>query len=327
MDTIADSSSPIAVFEHKKRREWGLGVLAWEAEDRRGYVFENGQTRVLMHPFYSLMTPVKRSAGEVRALLECLKPELEAARAERGSVHTPRSLTSAMSFEEQLLLFRDRFPQGFSDPAWLEDQRGLGAPKRVGAHRDPAIAEARQVLDAAVLESRLAKQEYGEVLADMGALLRRTDLVPSGEIAPLLEVEEGQQRVLVNAVLDFLHGNDPFGPRFDQFLLAYRQVMGAPPGWQLTTTLPALLDPENVVSIRPTAFRAQAKLLARRLAIPTQPSASGYQRCVALAKFTAAKLTERGLQPRDMLDVLDFIRVTTSAAARRRLSELKSAMP
>ncbi len=324
----SETPSQYAVFEHQKRREWGLGVLAWESKDRRGYVFENGQTRVLAEPFYSLMRRVERPMEEVRALFECLKPELDAARAEMGTaLHNPRSSASSMTFEEQLSVFHAEYPQGFSDPAWLDQQRGANAKKRVGAHRNSAIADAQQRLGAAAFKERIGSQDFAALHADICSVLRATDLVPSGELSLLSTTDPGTQRAIGLMFSELLHGKGAFGPRFDQFLVAFQQIVKKPAGWQLVTTLPALMDPTENISVRPAAFRAQAKLMSRKLLIPKIPSASSYQRCLAVAKLASAKLTERGETPADMLDVLDFIRVTTRPAARARLAERKKAMP
>ena len=55
----------LPVFEHIKRRDWGLGILAWEKQSTRGYLFENGQLRVMAEEFYSLMREVDRPHDEV----------------------------------------------------------------------------------------------------------------------------------------------------------------------------------------------------------------------------------------------------------------------
>src|SRR5258706_5087135 len=135
----------IAVFEHAKRREWGLGLLAWETKNKRGYVFENGQLRVLAEPFYALMQEVERPHDEVQALLKCLKPELDAARAEQGpSARIPRHGAASMTFEDQIAVFRAEYAGGFDDPRWMEKQRGTAGKKRAPAHRDAAIAAVKQ---------------------------------------------------------------------------------------------------------------------------------------------------------------------------------------
>lgn len=303
-------------------------MLAWESANRRGYVFENGQVRVLAEPFYALMREVDRPLDEIQALFKCLKPELDAARAEQGAaIHTPRPAASAMTFQDQIAAFHAEYPKGFSDPLWLEQQRGVKAGKRVGAHREPAIAEAQEKLSAESLKTRIAEQAFQAIHNDICAVLRATDLVPSAEIAVFASDDPARQRELSLMVNELLHGKGAFGPRFDHFLSAFQQTVKKPVGWQLVTTLVALMDPTDHVSVRPPAFRAQAKMMASRLSIPKLPGAASYMRCVAMAKLLWTKLTEHGETPRDMLDVLDFVRITTRPAARQRLAERKRAAP
>lgn len=302
-----------AVFEHDKRREWGLGVLAWESSNKRAYVFENGQLRILVEPFYSMMREVERPVDEIEALLEAIKPELDAARAGFGDApqSNRRETTPAVSFAAQLEAFRAAFPAGFEDPAWVEQNRGTGARSRLGAHRDPAIADAQRVLAASALEGKIASQSFRSIQEDLWTLLKRTDLVPAAEIAVLKGADPESHRALSLALMDFLHGKDDFGPRMGRFVLTVQQAGGKPPGWQLVTALPALLDPTEHVVVRPTIFRTQAKSMAPGSSLPKSPTAVSYHRCLLMAKQVFSRLVEHGEKPRDLLDVYDFIRITS----------------
>ena len=316
----------LGVFEHQKRREWGLGILAWEKSNRRGYVFENGHVRVLAEPFYALMREVDRPLDEVRALYKCLKPELDAARAEHGSeARTPRDTAVSMSFDDQVRVFRSEFPGGFNDARWLEKQRGREATKRLATHRDAALVEAQEQLGARSLKARVAAHEYPAVHREILAVLKRTDLVPATELAAFDNGDPERQRTLVLAVLELLHGKGDFGTRLSRFLSAFQDAVGQPAGWHLATALPALVDPAEHVCIRPSVFRAQAKWMAPRLTIPKSPTAASYLRCQAMAKLISNKLVDSETPPRDMMDVHDFIRVTARPEAKRRLSEMKRA--
>ncbi len=128
-------------------------------------------------------------------------------------------------------------------------------------------------------------------------------------------------------IAELLHGKVGFGTRFGQFLAAFQQAVGKPAGWQLATAFTALSEPSEQVCVRPTIFRAQAKLSAPGLSIPKLPTASSYARCLAMVKHLSAKLTDHGETPRDLMDVTDFIRVTTQPEARRKLNERKRAAP
>jgi len=317
-----------AVFEHQKRRDWGLGVLAWETKDKRGYVFENGQLRVLAEPFFALMREVDRPLDEVQALLACLKPELDAARADQDHVvRSPHRAVQVMPFDEQVAVFRAAFSGGFADPEWVEHHRGTNAAKPGAAQRDPAIALMHAKLDEPSVKSRMREQDFRSIHTDLVSMARATDLIPASEAVLLETTDPSRQRVLATAFADLLHGSVAFAPRFDHFLVVFQQEVGEPAGWQLATSLLSLLEPTAHVSVRPPAFRAQAKWMAPRLSIPKLPNASSYLRCLSMAKQIFTKLSEHGERPRDLLDVHDFVRTTTRPEARRQRAEKKRSMP
>jgi hypothetical protein len=311
---------PPSVFEHAKRRDWGLGILAWETTGKRGYVFENGQLRVVVEPFYRLMREVELPLDEVRQLAACLKPELDAARAERGhsSITVRRPVPARMSFDDQVAALRRDFPGGLAGAAWQERQRGGNAKKRLPAHRDAACAEAQEKLAAHALAARVSAHAFGSIYEDVTSLLRRTDLVPTAELAVLANADAERQRAFALMVAELLHGKSAFGPKCDHFLTCFKRAFEKSPGWQLATTLPALLEPENHVPVRPATFRAQSAIQPLTFALPKTPNAAAYLRCLALARRVSAKLADSGEQPRDLLDVYDFMCLTAKSGARAR---------
>lgn len=314
------------VFEHKKRREWGLGVLAWETSERRGYVFESGHLRVLAQPFFSMMQEVERPDDEVVALYKCLQPEIDAARAEAGAVAAPKKKhdpKAVLSFEDQLAVFSAEYPAGFADTKWLQKQRGAQAPKRLASHRDPVLAEAQELFAARRLNLAISEHAFGTIYEDIHKVLRQTDLVPTAERKVAESRDPERQRLIAIAVTELLHGKADAGSRFARFLTAFQQAVGQTPGWQLATALPALVEPSVHICVRPPAFRAQAKWIAPRLTIPAAPTVAGYLRCQEMARLLNTKLTEQGMAPRDLMDIHDFIRSSARPQAKRRLAELK----
>jgi hypothetical protein len=312
------------VFEHAKRREWGLGIIAWERKNRRGYLFENGQLRILASEFYSLMREVDCPEDEVQALYDSLKRELKAAGVEgKFQPKGVRQIRPAMSFDDQLAVFRAEYSGGFEDPLWVQTQRGTGVKKRLAGHRDSAMTQARAKLAADDLDGRLAQQQFRSISDDVVAVLRRTDLVPPAELAVLEGADADRPRLLACAIRDLLHGNVSFGTRFDRFLSRFEQAYGQSPSWQLTTALPALLCPSEHIYVRPAVIREQSKWMAPRLSLPNQPTAASYMRSLSMVKLVLQKLTEQGESPRDLLDVFDFMRVTTGPTAKKLLLRTK----
>jgi hypothetical protein len=316
----------LPVFEHVKRRDWGLGILAWEKSSTRGYVFENGQTRILAQDFYALMREVDRPLDEVQALYDSLSRELDAARSAGGAdLPGPKRAIPKMSLDDQIAVFRVEYPQGFQDERWVQAQRGTGAKHRLSTHRDPAIAKAAQFSGA--LDEQLARQRYRAVYDDVLSLLRGSDLVPGPDLKGLENVEPESQRALAVAIRELLHGEAGFATRFDRLVNAFEQVFRRSASWQLATALPALVIPAQHVCIRPSSFREQAKWMAPRLAIPKLPTASSYSRLLSMATTVSARLVDQGEQPRDLMDVHDFIRITTRPAAKKLLLGLKRPSP
>jgi hypothetical protein len=316
-----------AVFEHAKRREWGLGILAWEDRAKRGYLFENGQLRIVAEEFYPLMREVDRPEDEVMALYDALRPELEAVARDAGfPVRTLKRAKRGLSFDAQLAVFRSEYPGGFEDPAWLEGQRGVGAKKRLPKHRDPALSAAARDLSASAIRTAIASGKAGAVIEAVQNTLRRTDLVPSAELA-ILDPASARATTFAEALLAVLHGDGGFVTRFDAFLYESEASFGARPGWQLATALPALIHPADHFCVRAGSFREQAKSMAPRLALERVPNGSAYMRCLGVAKLVATKLTESAEKPRDLMDVYDFIRVTTRPAAKQAAENLRSSKP
>ena len=313
----------LPVFEHVKRRDWGLGILAWERQRTRGYLFENGQLRVMAEEFYSFMREVDRPRDEVVALYECLNRELGAARIEGGLVvQLPRHSTT-MSLDDQIQIFRSEYPQGFLDPKWVRSQRVTGGKKPSDGPGDAAIQRAAERLGAGALEAHIARQRFSAIIEDALAVLRDANLVPLTELKELRITHAEHERPLALAIHELLHGQAGFATRFERLSSTFEHAFRRVAGWQLATALPALVHPQEHICIRPASFREQAKWMAPRLAIPKMPTAQSYLRLQSMAKTIFNRLTDVGEGPRDLLDIHEFIRLTTRPAAKKVLLGLK----
>jgi hypothetical protein len=76
--------------------------------------------------------------------------------------------------------------------------------------------------------------------------------------------------------------------------------------------------------VQPTSFREQARWLAPRLARDRIPSAAAYRQYLEMTRLLAKQLGEAGAPPFDLLDVVDFIRLTTSPTARKAMLARKA---
>jgi hypothetical protein len=298
------------LYRHTKRDQWGLAILAWEHEGKRGYQFEDGTLRVLKRGYYHLMCEVDRPADITQRVLGRLNRAL--GRHEAGK---KRNLDRLISFDDQLTLFRDEFPQGFRGEKWRKKMRGVDAGQQLKRHREPAVRAAQSLLAPESLTRMIEAGDFEAVLQELVRLLKQTNLVRPNQLGPL-EIPPHRQERFALALRDLLHGDGPFRDRFGRWV----QVLG-PCSWELATTPAALHGPAEHVCVQPRSFRDQAVWMAPRLEHSKEPDAETYLRYHAMAGAVRAQLEEEGLQPADLLDVHDFICSTLRPAARKRLDE------
>lgn len=302
------------VFRHEKRPNWGLGALVWERNGKRAYQFEDGQLRVFKRGFYHLLhrvdEPKPQRAMRVRRL---------ARRAQVEKIPRGRKLPT---LRDQIQLFLSEFPKGFIGDDWNEKHRGTDAKRRRKSHRDPSASSATTRLAEPALAEAIERGDYREVLDRVIEVLRDTDLVPTREVKALAQLEPTKE--LANAFYEYLHGKEESPHGFTSLLTALRGAGGPSASWPMMTALRALLDPKRHVCVRPSAFTAQLQMMMPGMEVPKHPTAAGYARFRKLARDVEASLIQQGHQPRDLLDVYDFIWLTLRPASKAKLESVGS---
>jgi hypothetical protein len=299
------------LLRHSTRADWGVGVFAGEKDGKHRYLFENGHERTLASSFAAMMLRVEKPNDEERAAYARLRGILAARSPDDGAK------AGGLNFGEQLRTFYAAFPGGFSDPRWVADIRGEGAPARAPRHRTPLLEEARQLLSQRSLDSLASAQQFGQVWEAVVKVLSRTELVSAAQLK-LKQAGDEQKRALALAVRELLHGGAAYDVRFDRFCTAFAAAFGAPPRWELATALSALVHPTEHVCVESTAFRKQMKASGLHRSVAVQPNGSGYASFLASVRLVANKLSEHGDLPRDLFDVRDFIVLTLKPAPKKK---------
>lgn len=319
MTHAADTDARIhTIYRHDDRPEWGDAILAWEREDKRGYQFEDGTLRVFKQGWYGKLQEVDRPLAKAEAMTAL-------AGRNRGIAVLPAASRSfdGTTFDDQLRLFEHLYGDGFAGTKWAADKRGVGV-RRLKRHRDPAVAHAREVLDVAALDARVAGAQFDLAWDEVLGVLDGTDLVTKRHVAALTDLGSDARRRLVLATRRLLWGDERYEIRFEGFVGALAASLGKPPSWPLATALSALVHPDEHVCVRPSTARAQAAWMAPRLRFSNTPTAAAYVRLVALARAVRSKLADAGAAPRDLLDVVDFMWVTLRPRARVQLEALSA---
>ena len=299
MNQLAHSREFPSLFSHKKRRDWGVGVLSGEQDGKRRYLFEDGEERILGAGGIELMDKVEVPDRDQQATCARLMTLLAKREGRAESAESP----GVSAVIKQLARLHEKYPGGFFGKTWRSDEkisssrqsRNAGAPKRKAA------------LALKNLEKLERAQRYDEIWDQVVALLDESGLA-SGQLKAASGAEP--QRLIAEKTRELLHGTGSYEARFDRFVAAYETVFHEAPSWQIATALPALMSPVDHVYVEPALFRKQLKALSRYSAFAARPNAAAYIRCLGMAQALANMLAARGEIPRDLLDVHDFVRVT-----------------
>lgn len=300
-----------ALYRHIKRPRWGLAVLAWDHLDKRGYQFEDGKLRVFNSDFYRLLEEVDPPADRARQVLEQLGHAVERNEAVKSSKEDV-----LIPIAEQIAYFKELYPDGFAGDAWTSKMRGRAAKTALKRHRDPVVKRARERLASERLERLIDAQKYDGVIESLIDVLVQTDLVSASKLKPLRSVPHRHQEALAIALQGLLNSDGAFASRFDDFVRSIGE-----PDWELATAPLTLVDPERHVCIKSIVFKQQALWMAPQLEHARLPTARTYQRYQQMAQAVFEQLVEAGLNPRDLLDVHDFIYLTLRPSVRKLLIE------
>ena len=308
----AEISTTPVIVKHPGCPQWGHGYFIEERDDKRFYEFEDGLSHSIARAFWSKLEPVSLQESELVALeakIKGLKIKLTPAKKPRARV-VPLATTT---FEEQLARFDALFPGGFEGAAWQTEERGV-AEKKGKAFKAHAIATAQELLERATLASLLEAGDIAEILNRVKSVHQVANnlLHPLGDLIPFSKMPPEHHRPFVEAVIDLLHGEGDFSPRFDKYvaLLAEDKLNT----WPLSTVLTALVSPEEHVFVKPSFYEKEAAILSIDLGYERTPASGIYSRMQKVAREVESRLKEKGHKPKDGMDVYAFIwRVTSSA--------------
>jgi len=308
------------LYEHKTRPEWGLALRGLSCDGRTAYQFQDGKPRKIADSHIHLMVEVDRPRDESQRMQRelALQAGLSVGRRERRG-----SGEEVFTLDQQVRLFLEDFADGFREPSFVKSYRGTGK-RRNKRHRDPAVAQAGELLGRSVMLSLIAAYQHDEIIARAVEVLQATSLVTARQLIPLTSLDEAGKCRAATALCNLLYGDVVLATAMQAWVDALATA-GKGVSWPLATALPALVMPHNHVCVHATAFGAQARWMAPSLRLAKSvPSGALYARVHAMALRTAEELEARDVAPRDLLDVYDFVRLTLRPAERARLSTMPS---
>ena len=302
-----------ALIMHSKCPDWGHGLLAWKRDAKRAYHFEDGKLRVFKEEYCHLLQEVDLPLDRAQRVLDRLDRALGRHEAASKSGMKRGEL---LSLDQQVEIFALMYPDGFRGEEWSGKMRGEGAKSSLKRHRGPAIAYAHEKLSAENLQALVEEQRFEEGVDVVLGVLGNTNLVRPAQLKPIKGLAPHRINGLVLGLQNLLYGEGEPAQLFDEMT---RSMDG--PCWELATALNALVYPDEHVCVHPTRFKQQAMWMSPRLEHSKSPDGASYYRYLAMAQGVRDRLRKAELDPRDMLDVYDFMLTTLTPSARKMLKK------
>ncbi|MEM7154618.1 MAG: hypothetical protein AAF799_17350 [Myxococcota bacterium] len=320
MSTTEDSAPQPGdrLYHHVKRKQWGLAVMTWERDGKRGYQFEDGTQRVFAEAFYKFLEEPEQLPENAATLMAKLGRAAGLGKGD-GSQEEER-----LTFEEQLEVFLEQYAESFAGNEWKNGHRGEGVSRRLKRHRDAASFNAQELLSPDALNELIGAGDHAEILKRITDIVHGTDLVTRAQAEPVARAQPSAS--LSHALRSVLYGSGDYEPRFDEYCRTLLEAGRKQLSWPLTSAIPALVQPEAHVAVRPTLLAKQAQWAYPRLRYSSKPEGRVYTRILTMCRTVRDTLTNANHVPKDMLDVYDFMLVTLRPAAGKILEEVRTRM-
>lgn len=306
------------LFRHRLRPGWGIGLWVREEKNRRRLVFQDGTRRAFKPGYYHLLEPVDADAVDIPETFKNLVGEAEMLREEKPVDAKP----PVMPFADQIAVFLHQYPGGFGGDDYIDGHRRPLVRKARKAHVERALKRAQSELEEGRLREMLAEGRHDEVHAATVEILRLTTLVAARRVRPLKDLDADARVQFVESLTELLYGEGRYRDRFDRWVSSLRDL-GIQPNWALATVLPALVHPDKHVCVKRSVFKLQARAVLASRKVAKKVTARRYRDARKIARAVRERLEEADLQPRDMLDVRNFIWQTLRPKGRSLLDEIR----
>lgn len=286
------------LYTLESQPSWGRATLLDDKDGKLVLFFEHGGRRVFVKSQVKGLQAVELSADEARtvdARLRGKRPQGSVAK-KSAKAKAARPLVAVFpSFEAQVRWFETFFPGGFAGEKFVSEERGAPEAKGKKGYKTAAIKLAQEQLSP----TRLASATPEETFEVCKKLLGFTNLVfPLEGPIPFTSMKEEDRAAFVAALGEVLHGEGPYGPRFEKFASSVRiwdaEGQGRKVTWPLATLLQALYAPAQHTFVKPTVFEQQALILNLTADKHSPVTSAAYERFLEVARKTSERLTAAG---------------------------------
>jgi hypothetical protein len=228
------------------------------------------------------------------------------ARSARAAALKPMAAGTAISVDQAIARFKERYPAGFGDEKYITLERGWKWEKHVEWHERVGT---RSLAEMARSNLRQLAHDTQRVVQT-----RRKSLLDKAELTAFAAglAADAPSRAYFAALEQVLSGGDDDLSAFTQLCDAAAGVLVAGEAarthsWTVTTVVPALARPDRFIYVKPATTRKGIDRLGLPWDYKADPTATSYAHLMAHGRTLLDALRPHGAQ--DFIDVQSFLTV------------------
>lgn len=290
------------LVDHPKRPTWGPGKVV-RVRDHKVCVFwrDRDKLEAMTLDMTVAKAPLVVAASQNDPILDNLPPFDEV----KGKMRLPG--THRVTQATARSIFAKLFPEGFSDPEFLKNERDY----KVAGHEKWV-----ELLGDNQFQQLLKAGETAELSARLLSIGGSVNLISSYENMALSYAlkQEGPAKQYQRALLTLVKKQQPGHADYAKYLDAVSDLprkgkKGARVAtWPIATLLPFVARPDVHMLLRPEVTRKSAESLGFDLMYDAQLNATTYEQLIHLGNLWLDQISDLG--PRDLIDVQSFIFIT-----------------
>jgi hypothetical protein len=268
---------------HPIKAEWGLGEVLEDSNGEKVRVFFVGTGEKTISLKHVTLTCVPTD--------EAAHPVLDNLRVpEKSHRHQYQSVP------ESIERFRARYPQGFYDDRFVEEERH----DKIHAHQ-----VAQNLLSQSELARLLAANDGVEVCRRALSVAGETNLIFPNEKMALRDglQSPAHQQAFATALCNLLYGDDDLQSRFETYAAILEGIGAAK--WTIATYFLFIVYPDEYMFLKPIVTQKTADISGFEINYRPDLNWRTYRSVLAFANYLKAALM--GLSPRDMIDIQSFM--------------------
>lgn len=285
-----------ALVRHTVRPEFGLGrVIEVGAKNVHIFFPAHAAREAVMFQRSAPLVEVTDDVSDIAVWLTNLPPLTKSG----NRWVLPEGV---QTHEQAVQMFLRLFPGGFTDPKYLEEERGY----KVAAHERWV-----ETLGRGQAEALVQKGDWGELKTRMRRVESRLNLLFSIEKAALNDAlrEPEKARDFLASVVRFAQGPEAGTQSSFEALVDATAALPSEGSrvltWPIVTLFPFCADPNQHVFVKPEVTRAAGTRMAFELHYQSKPNWKTYNAVRELARMLNRRLQSSGAA--DFIDAQTFI--------------------